>query len=88
MPKVESPQASHETADEVQSKLPPSSLGHVDMEVRQRRLQRFYSLPTTSGVLLPRKLETVSEGGGGGSGEGEPDQSREASKSEDVDSKE
>ena len=46
---------------------PETSVGHVDVEVRQRRLQRFYSLPVTSGIttaMQEKLLETASEGQG------------------------
>ncbi len=48
---------------EVKSKLP---VGHVDMEVRQRRLQRFYSLPTAT---TPQGLEAIGEKEEEGEGE-------------------
>lgn len=46
--------------DKVRSKHSPagSPHGHVDMEIRQRRLQRFYSLPTSS---LNASVKTVDE---------------------------
>ena len=57
--------------DEVKRKLsveePETSVGHVDVEVRQRRLQRFYSLPVTSGIttaMQEKLLETAAEGQG------------------------
>lgn len=60
-----------ENEDEVKSKLNVEELGastgHVDVEVRQRRLQRFYSLPVTSGAttsMEEKLLETAGEGHG------------------------
>lgn len=57
-----------ENEDEVKSKLNVEELGastgHVDVEVRQRRLQRFYSLPVTSGAttsMEEKLLETAGE---------------------------
>ena len=56
--------------DEVKRKLsveePETSVGHVDVEVRQRRLQRFYSLPVTSGITtaMQEKLLETAEGQG------------------------
>lgn len=57
--------------NEVKSKLsveePGTSAGHVDVEVRHRRLQRFYSLPVTSGIttaMQEKLLETAGEGQG------------------------
>ena len=53
--------------DEVKSKLTVdesvTTAGHADMEVRQRRLQRFYSLPATSGATAAQMklLKTVAE---------------------------
>lgn len=58
-----------EDENEVKSKLNVEELGastgHVDVEVRQRRLQRFYSLPVTSGAatsMEEKLLETAGEG--------------------------
>lgn len=57
-----------ENEDEVKSKLNVEELGastgHVDVEVRQRRLQRFYSLPVTSGAttsMEEKLMETAGE---------------------------
>lgn len=53
--------------EEVKSKLTVdesvTSAGHADMEVRQRRLQRFYSLPATSGATAAqmKQLKAVHE---------------------------
>lgn len=53
--------------EEVKSKLTVdesvTSAGHADMEVRQRRLQRFYSLPATSGATAAQmtQLKAVHE---------------------------
>ena len=46
--------------DEVKSKESPTSMGHVDSEIRQRRVHRFYSLPVNS-LAEQRTLETIGE---------------------------
>lgn len=53
--------------EEVKSKLTVDEsvtcAGHADMEVRQRRLQRFYSLPATTGATAAqmKQLKAVHE---------------------------